>query len=74
MLLSNCTYRYPHSHSPSAVSESILEERVVLAKAEEGTEEVRGLSEAQAALTQPDQVLAVERTVVMWLKQIGKCS
>ncbi|XP_050711756.1 dynein axonemal heavy chain 5-like isoform X2 [Eriocheir sinensis] len=52
------------------VSESILEERVVLAKGDEGAEEVRGLSEAQAALTQPDQVLAVERTVVTWLKQI----
>uniref|UniRef100_A0A0P4WEV1 Dynein heavy chain tail domain-containing protein n=1 Tax=Scylla olivacea TaxID=85551 RepID=A0A0P4WEV1_SCYOL len=52
------------------VSESILEERVVLAKAEEGAGEVRGLTEAQAALTQPDQVAAVERSVVTWLKQI----
>lgn len=46
---------------------------MVLAKAEEGADEVRGLSEAQAALTQPDQVLAVERSVVTWLKQIGEC-
>lgn len=55
-----------------AVSESIMKERVVLAPSEEGVEEVRGLTEAQAVLTQPDQMLAIERTVLTWLKQIGK--
>lgn len=54
------------------VSESIMEERVVLAPPEEGVEEVRGLTEAQAVLTQPDQVSAIERTVLTWLKQIGR--
>ncbi|XP_064087416.1 LOW QUALITY PROTEIN: dynein axonemal heavy chain 5-like [Macrobrachium nipponense] len=52
------------------VSESIMEERVVLAASEEGIDEIKGLSDAQAILTQPDQVQAVERTVLTWLKQI----
>ncbi|XP_071524381.1 LOW QUALITY PROTEIN: dynein axonemal heavy chain 5-like [Panulirus ornatus] len=52
------------------VSESIMEERVVLASSDEGAEEVRGLTEAQAVLTQPDQMLAIERRVLTWIKQI----
>ncbi|KAK7063076.1 hypothetical protein SK128_019089, partial [Halocaridina rubra] len=52
------------------VSESIMKERVLLAASEEGMDEIRGLGDAQTALTQPDQVQAVERTVLIWLKQI----
>lgn len=48
-----------------------MEERVTLAAAEEGVGDVHGLMEAQAVLGQADQVQAVERTVVTWLKQIG---
>lgn len=48
-----------------------MEERVTLAPAEEGAGDVHGLMEAQAVLGQPEQVQAMERTVVTWLKQIG---
>ncbi|ROT80144.1 hypothetical protein C7M84_001143 [Penaeus vannamei] len=52
------------------VSKSIMAERVILAPPEEKLDEVRTLSDAQTVLTQPDQVQAIERTVLMWLKQI----
>lgn len=48
-----------------------MAERVILAPPEERLDEVRSLSDAQMVLTQPDQVQAIERTVLMWLKQIG---
>lgn len=43
---------------------------MVLAE-EDGVEPVRGLTEVQALLTQPDQLAAIERCVMTWLKQIG---
>ncbi|XP_068204591.1 dynein axonemal heavy chain 5-like [Palaemon carinicauda] len=52
------------------VSESIMEERVVLAPTIEGMNQINGLSDAQAALAQPDQFQAVEKTVLVWMKQI----
>lgn len=51
-----------------------MAERVILAPPEEKLDEVRTLSDAQTVLTQPDQVQAIERTVLMWLKQIGSGS